>query len=173
MRPEISRGAYGAARWHIMALQVVSYSDCTSDSGPGWGSRVSLPSGHRHCLHVPAAGTWLTPLVTRGRREGASAQRAILTSPRGGAEPSSLHLLSTCYVPSLVLKQQSGEVRIIITPFLLEKKRAQFWVGSLVCLPCTERSRFQKKHESPTLQADSLPLSHLGSPRISKFHNKT
>ena len=131
-----------------MSLQGVSCSDCTPDSGPGWGSGVSLTSGHRHCLRVPAAGTWFTPLVARGRREGASAQRAILTSPRElrylwpgrrGAEPSSLHLLSTYYVPSLVLKQQSREVRIIITPFLLEKKRAQFWVGSFVCLPFVER----------------------------------
>lgn len=48
-------------------------------------------------------------------------------------------------MPSLVLKQQSREVRIIITPFLLEKKRAQFWVGSFVCLPFTERSRFREE----------------------------
>lgn len=137
-----------------MSLQGVSCSDCTPDSGPGWGSGVSLTSGHRHCLRVPAAGTWFTPLVARGRREGASAQRAILTSPRElrylwpgrrGAEPSSLHLLSTYYVPSLVLKQQSREVRIIITPFLLEKKRAQFWVGSFVCLPFVERGRFREE----------------------------
>ena len=75
---------------------------------------------------------------------GGQCPGAVLTSPRElrylgprrrGAEPSSLHLLSTYYVPSLVLKQQSGEVRIIITPFLLEKKRAQFWVGHWCVCP--------------------------------------
>ena len=48
-------------------------SDSTPDTGPGWGFRVALTSGRRHGPRVPAMGT--TPLVTRGRRGGASARR--------------------------------------------------------------------------------------------------
>ena len=56
-------------------------------------------------------------------------------------------------------------------PLLMGFSRQEYWSGLSFPSPGNLLNPGSER-VSPTLQADSLPLSHLGSPHISKFHNK-
>ena len=76
--------------------------------------------------------------------------------------------------------QLLSHVQIFVTPWAVARQaplsmgfsRQEYWSGLSFPSPGTLLNP-GIEHESPTLQADSLPLSHLEGPHTFKFHNKT